>query len=78
MRISPHTPFPLRSQLGQLRHESAILIEQFFRAVTLHPAFELLEMIGMIGIHKQWHLVRTERALNLQTIDDLRSRPTFR
>ena len=34
-------------------------------------------MSGMLGIHQERHLVRSERAFNLQTIDDFRSRPAL-
>ena len=75
--IGAHPPVALRRQFGQFRHEPAILIEQFLGLVALHPAFKLLDMIGMLGIHQERHLVRSERAFNLQTIDDFRSRPAL-
>ena len=75
--IGAHPPVALRRQLGQFRHEAAISIEQLLRLVALHPAFELLDMIGMLGVHQERHLVRSERALDLQAIDDLRSGPAF-
>ena len=77
MGIGAHPPVALRRQFGQFRHEPAILIEQFFRLVALHPAFKLLDMIGMLGIHQERHLVRPERALDLQAVDDFRSRPAL-
>ena len=77
MRIGAHPPVALRRQFGQFRHESAIFIEQFLGLVALHPAFQQLDMIGMLGIHQERHLVRAERALDLQAIDDFRSRPAL-
>ena len=49
MRIGAHPPVALRRQLGQFRHEPAILIEQLLGLVAFHPAFEQLDMIGMLG-----------------------------
>ena len=73
MRISAHPPITLRRQIGQFRHESAIGIEELLGLITLHPAFEQLDMIGMFGINQKRHLVCAERALDLQSIDELRS-----
>ena len=70
MRIGAHPAVALRRQFGQFRDESAIFIEQFFGLVALHPAFQLLDMIGMIRIHQKRHLVRSESALDLEAIDE--------
>ena len=67
----------LRRQLGQFRHEPAIFIEQLLGLVTFHPAFELLDMIGMRGVHQERHLMRSEGALDFQAIHFFRSRPTL-
>ena len=77
VRIGAHPPVALRCQLGQFRYKTAIFIEQFLGLVALHPAFKLLDVLGMLGIHQQRHLVRSERALDLQAINDFRSRPTL-
>ena len=77
VRIGAHPPVALRRQLGQFRHQPAILIEQLLGLVAFHPAFELLDMIGMLGIHQQRHLVRSEGALDLQAVDYFRSRPAL-
>ena len=77
VRIGAHPPVALRRQFGQFRHEPAIFIEQFLGLVALHPAFKLLDMIGMLGIHQERHLVRAEGALDLQAVDDFRSRPAL-
>ena len=77
VRIGAHPPVALRRQFGQFRHEPAIFIEQFLGLVAFHPAFQLLDMIGMLGIHQQRHLVRSEGALDLQAVDYFRSRPAL-
>ena len=77
VRIGAHPAVALRRQLGQFRHEPAILVEQFLGLVALHPAFEQLDMIGMVGIDQQRHLVRSEGALDLQAVDDFRSGPAL-
>ncbi len=75
--IGTHPPVALRRQLGQFRHETAIFIEQLLGLVAFHPAFKLFDMIGMIGIHQERHLVRSEGALDLQAIHDFRSGPAL-
>ena len=50
MGIGTHPPVALRRQLGQFRHKAPFLVEQFFGLVAFHPAFELLDIIGMAGI----------------------------
>ena len=70
--IGAHPAVALWRQFGQFRHESSILIKQFFGLVAFHPAFKLLNMIRMLCIHQDRHLVRSERALDLQAVDDFR------
>ncbi len=69
--IGAHPAVALRRQFGQFRHEPPIFIEQFLGLVAFHPAFKLLDMIGMLGIHQERHLVRSESALDLQAVDEL-------
>ena len=76
--LAPIRRSPFGRQFGQFRHEPAVLVEKFFWLVAFHPAFKLLEMIGMLRIHQERHLVRAKGALDLQAIDDFRSRPAFR
>ena len=78
VRVGAHPPVALRRQLGQLRNEPAILVEELLWPVALHPAFELLDVIGMIGVHQERHLVRSERAFNLQAVYHLRPGPALR
>ncbi len=75
--IGAHPAVALRRQFSQFRHESPIVIEQLLGLVAFHPAFKQLDMIGMVGIHEERHLVRSETALDLQTIDEFRSRPAL-
>ena len=77
VRIGAHAPVALRRQVGQFRHEPAILIEQLLGLVAFHPAFQLLDMIGMLGIHQQRYLVRPEGAFDLQAVDYFRSCPAL-
>ena len=46
------------------------------RLVALHPALELGDVLGMCCVHEERHLVRPERALDLQAIHDLRAPST--
>ena len=77
VRIGAHAPVALRRQLGQFRHESAILIEQLLGLVALHPTLKQLNMVRMFGIHQDRHLVSSERSFDLQAINHLRSRPAL-
>ena len=78
VRVGAHAPVALRRQFGQLRNEPAVLIEQLLGSVALHPAFELFDMVGMIGVHKERYLVRSEGAFDRQTVDHLRPGPALR
>ena len=44
--IGTHPSVALRRQFGQFGQEPAALVEEFFRLVASHPAFELREMLG--------------------------------
>ncbi len=77
VRIGAHPSVALGGELGQFRNEAAIPVEQFFRLVAPHPGFKLLEMFGVLGIYQEWHLVGSEGALDLKTIDDLRPCPAL-
>ena len=77
VRIGAHPPVPLGGQLGQVRHEAAVGIEQLLRPVALHPVFQLPDVLEVIGVDQQRHLVGPERALDLQAVDDFRARPAL-
>ncbi len=57
MGIASHPTVALRCKFGQFRHESPIFIEQFLGLVAFHPAFKQFDMVGMLGIHQERHLV---------------------
>jgi hypothetical protein len=69
VRIGAHPPVALRRQIGQFRYQAAIIIEQLLGLVAFHPAFKLLDVIGMLWIHQERHLMRSERTLDLEAID---------
>ncbi len=69
---------PFGARFGQFGDESPLFIKQFLRFVALHPALQQLDVIGMLGIHEKRHLVRSERALDFQTVDEFRPRPALR
>ena len=69
--IRAHASFALGRKFGQFRFQAALLIEEFLRPVAPQPVFQLLEVFGMGGRVGERHLVRTEGALNLQSIDHL-------
>ncbi len=77
MGIRPHASFALGRKFGQFRFRATLLIEEFLRPVTPQPNFQQLEVFGMSGRVGERHLVRSEGALDLQTIDHLRPRPAL-
>jgi hypothetical protein len=52
-------------------------IEQFLRTVAFQPVFQQLQVFGMIRIDGNRHLVRAERAFDLQAIDPFGTGPAF-
>jgi len=50
MRVGSHAAVALGRQFFQFCNQSAILVEEFFGLVTLHPVFQKLYMIGMLRI----------------------------
>ena len=77
VRVGAHPTRALRRQLGEFGSQRSVRIEEFFRVVALHPAFEELDMVGMRGVDEQGNLMRPKRAFDLQAIDDLRPGPTL-
>ena len=63
--IGAHPPLAFGRQFSQFRLETAAFIEEFLGFVAFHPAFKLLEVIGMFRIHYDRYLVRPESALDL-------------
>ena len=77
MGIGAHPPLALGRELGELRDQAAAGVEQLLGLVASHPALELLDVLGMLGIDEQRHLVRPEGPLDLQAVDHLRSGPAL-
>ena len=77
MGIGTHAPVALRCQLGELGHQPARVVEQLLGPVALHPALEEPDMVRVLRIDEQRHLVGAESALDLQAVDDLRPRPAL-
>ena len=77
VRIGAHPPVALRGQPGQLREQAPGVVEELFSLVALHPRLELRHVLRMLGVDQQRHLVRPERALVLQSVDELRSGPAL-
>jgi hypothetical protein len=76
VRIRAHAATAIRDKLSQLRHQAALLVEEFLRLVAPHPVFQQLEVLGFL-VRMERHLVRAERTLDLQAVDDLRSGPAL-
>jgi len=58
--------------------EATVRVEQLLGFVALHPGFEQRDVLGVLLVDEQRDLVRSERALDLQAVDDLRPRPALR
>jgi len=65
---------PLGRELGQLRLEAALVIEEFLGPVAPQPVFQELQVCGMGRGIGERHLMRTEGAFHRHTIDHLRPR----
>ena len=78
VRVGPHATVALRGQLRQRCVKPAVLVEKLVRLVTLHPALEQWQVMGVLLVHEQRDLVRPERALDLLAIDDLWPGPALR
>src|SRR5580693_7725054 len=77
MRICAHSPVTLRRQLGELRNQGSMLIEELIRAVALHPLLENLDMLRLRRQLIERNLMRAERSLDLDSVDDLGPGPPF-
>ena len=75
--LAPIRRSPVGRQLRQLRQQPAVLVEQLLGPVALHPALELGDVFGVLGVHQERHLVGSERALDRQAVDDLGPRPAL-
>ena len=69
MRVRTHALLALRSEFGQFRlSQPAVFIKELLRPVALQPIFQHLQVFGMGSRVRERHLVRPERAFNLQSI----------
>ena len=76
MRVRAHTRISLRSQLCDFRFQTSVLVKQFFRMVTFHPLFQLLQMFRFL--HRDRNLMCTEASFDLLSVHNLRSGPSLR
>ena len=77
VRVGAHATGAFRRELGEFGFQRSVRIEEFFRPVALHPAFQQLDMVGMRGVDEQGNLMRPKRAFDLQAVDDLRPGPAL-
>ena len=75
MRVGAHAPLAARRQLGQLRPQPAVVVEQFLRPVALHPVFEDAHVLGVVVHLAHRHLVRAPVTLGAPAVDFLRAGP---
>ncbi|MNC92093.1 hypothetical protein D3C83_84580 [compost metagenome] len=76
MRIRAHAPVPRGRKRGQFRFQAALHIEQLLGPVASQPCFQQSQVPGMGGGMER-DLVRSEAALNLESIDDPRPGPAL-
>ncbi len=65
-----------RRERSELVAELAVFVEQFVRAVALHPIFELLQMFGVLEISDR-DLMRAPGTLDWLAVDEFWSCPTL-
>ena len=76
MRIHSHTTVARRRKCRKLVAELTAFVEQFVRAVALHPIFELLDVLGILEVRER-HLMRAPGPLHRLAVDELRPGPAF-
>ncbi len=76
MGIGAHASRTFGRKLGQLGFQAPVRIEQFLRAITPEPLLQQRQVRRM-RVRMQRHLVRTERAFDLNAIDDFWSGPAL-
>ncbi len=77
-RVRSHSSLARRDELAQARHRSASRIEQLLRAVAAHPLLQHAQMPGLGSEPGERDLMRPPGPLDLQPIDDSRTRPPLR
>ena len=75
--LAPIRRSPLRGEFRQFGDQAAVVVEQFLRFVAAHPALEQRHVFRMLRIHEHGHLMGAKGPLDLQSIDELRSRPAL-
>ena len=76
--IRTHAAFAFGREFRQFRFQFALLVEELFRSVAAHPLFKLFKMFGMRPRIGERHLMRAERAFDLQAVHPFHARPAFR
>src|SRR5262249_41125243 len=77
MRRGAHTAFTLRGQNGELGLETAALVEELFRTITLHPFFENPDVLRILMHPSHWYLMRTPAIFGALAIDLCRASPSL-
>ena len=77
MRVGAHPTPTLRRERGKFSFQRSVRVEEFFRPVALHPAFQELDVVGVACVDEQRNLMRPERSFDLQAVDDLRPAPAL-
>ncbi len=77
-RVRPHPPFAAWRQRRQFGDERAAIVEELLGLVAPHPALEDLEVLAVRAHVGDRDLVRAERPLDGEPVDDLRARPPLR
>ena len=77
VRVGAHAPLAAGRQLGQLGTQPAVVVEQLFRPVALHPVFEDAHVLGLVVHLAHRHLMRAPVILGLLAVDFLRAGPAL-
>src|ERR1700691_2488747 len=77
MGIAAHASIADRRKYGEFGDELAMLVEEFFRLIALHPGFKNLQMLWILSHGCKRNLVRSEGAFNRNSIHFLRTGPSL-
>src|SRR5262249_17357188 len=78
VRVGTHTPGTPWRQFPEFGNEPSGFIEEFLGTIGAQPAFEHLQMFGVLANSGQRHLVGAPEFLDLMTVHLFRSGPSFR
>src|SRR6266436_688954 len=78
MRVVAHAALAFRGELGILGAEAAVLVEELFWFVTVHPLFQELQVRRIVAHVGERYLVSTEGSFDRHPIHHLRTCPAFR